>query len=111
MFEFIQKSDDKERLRDIIPSQEKYHHIDVTTVDLINTYTATHISTETSEGGKVEFPPQTTVPLSKKNELTRHRHSPEIPQPAQKSRLFSCAIHSRKTWPNLLIIIHTKFRA
>ncbi len=55
VFEFIQKSDDKERLRDIIQSQEKYHHIDVTTVDLINTYTATHISTETSEGGKVDM--------------------------------------------------------
>ena len=55
VFEFIQKSDDKERLRDIIQSQEKYHHLDVTTVDLINTYTATNISTKTVEGGKVDM--------------------------------------------------------
>ncbi len=55
VFEFIQKSDDKERLRDIIESQEKYHHIDTTTVDLINTYTAANISTENAEGGKVDM--------------------------------------------------------
>ncbi len=55
VFEFIQKSDDKERLRDIIESQEKYHHIDATTVDLINTYTAANISTENAEGGKVDM--------------------------------------------------------
>ena len=55
LFEFIQKSDDKERLRGIIESQEKFHHIDVATVDLINTYTATNISTENAEGGKINM--------------------------------------------------------
>ena len=55
VFEFIQKSDDKERLRDIIESKEAYHHIDATTVDLINTYTAANIPTEETEGETIDM--------------------------------------------------------
>ena len=55
VFEFIQKSDDKKQLRDIIESKEAYHHIDVTTVDLINTYTAANIPTEETEGETIDM--------------------------------------------------------
>ena len=36
-------------------SQEKYRRVDIRTIDLINTYTATNISTKNAEGGKIDM--------------------------------------------------------
>ena len=55
VLEFIQNSDDKKRLRDIIETRREYQRVDVRTADLINTYTAANISTAGAEGGKVDM--------------------------------------------------------
>ena len=51
--EFIQNSDDKKKLRDIIESKDSYKNADVATVDIINAYTAAKISKKEAKGGKV----------------------------------------------------------
>ena len=53
--EFIQNSDDKKRLRDIIESRDEYRKVDVSTVDIINAYTAANISRKQAEGGHVNM--------------------------------------------------------
>ena len=55
VLEVIKKSDDKKGLGDIIMSQEKYRSVDLRTVDLINAYTTTNISTKNAEGGKIDM--------------------------------------------------------
>lgn len=55
VLEFIQNSDDNQRLHDIMESQEKYRSVDVDTIDLINTYTSANISTKQSKGGKIDM--------------------------------------------------------
>ncbi len=51
--EFIQNSDDKNRLRAIIESKDIYKRVDEDTVDIINTYTSSKISKKDMEGGKI----------------------------------------------------------
>ena len=53
--EVIQNSDDKNRLRDIIETREEYKDVDVSTVDIINTYTSANISKKEAEGGRVNM--------------------------------------------------------
>ena len=53
--EFIQVSDDKKKLRDIIEERDSYKNVDVATVDIINTYTAAKISKKEMKGGKVNM--------------------------------------------------------
>lgn len=55
VLECIQNSDDNHRLHDIMESKEKYRSVDVATIDLINAYTSTNISTNEVEGGKVDM--------------------------------------------------------
>ncbi len=55
VFEYIQNSDDKQRMHAIMETQEKYRHVDINTVDLLNAYTASNISTKNAEGGKVDM--------------------------------------------------------
>ena len=51
LMEFIENSDNKKRLRDIIEKKGEYKSVDVDTVDMINTYTNTNISKKkTGEG-------------------------------------------------------------
>ena len=53
--EVIQNSDDKNRLRDIIETREEYKDVDVSTIDIINTYTSANISKKEAEGGRVNM--------------------------------------------------------
>ena len=53
--EFINISDDKKKLRDIIESREDYKSVDVSTIDIINTYTSANISKKQAEGGRVNM--------------------------------------------------------
>ena len=53
VMEFIQISDDKEKLRDIIKARGN-ESIHVNTVDMINTYIGTSISTKNAKGGQVK---------------------------------------------------------
>ena len=55
MLPFINFSDDKGRLRDIIESREDYKSVDVSTIDIINTYTSATISKKEAEGGRVDM--------------------------------------------------------
>ncbi len=55
VLEYIKNSDDNKRLRDIIEKNERYQRVDVSTVDIINAYTATNISTSNADGGKVDM--------------------------------------------------------
>lgn len=82
VFEFIQKSDDKKQLRDIIESKEAYHHIDVTTVDLINTYTAANIPTEETEGETIDM----CKAIQEMMEDSRNERDSEINNLIQKLR-------------------------
>ena len=51
--EFIENSDDKKKLRDIIESKAEYKSVDVDTVDMINTFTNTNISKKEAKRGKI----------------------------------------------------------
>jgi len=53
VMEFIHISDDKEKLRDIIKARGN-ESIHVNTVDMINTYIGTKISTKNAKGGQVK---------------------------------------------------------
>ncbi len=53
LLEFINNSNDKDSMRDIIRARED-ESIDVKTVDMINIYTGTKISTENAKGGQVK---------------------------------------------------------
>ena len=56
LLEFIQYSDDKKRMSDIMETRKEYRSVDVRTVDLINTYTAANISTKAAdEEGRVNM--------------------------------------------------------
>ncbi len=55
VLEYIKNSGDNKRLRDIIESKETYQCVDVSTVDMINAYTATNISTKNADGGKIDM--------------------------------------------------------
>ena len=56
VMEFIQNSDDKKRMRDIINSNEKYKSVDEDTVDIITTYTNTKITKkDRTKGGKINM--------------------------------------------------------
>ena len=81
-WEFIQKSDDKKQLRDIIESKEAYHHIDVTTVDLINTCTAANIPTEETEGETIDM----CKAIQEMMEDSRNERDSEINNLIQKLR-------------------------
>ncbi|MCR4591096.1 MAG: hypothetical protein K5668_09785, partial [Lachnospiraceae bacterium] len=43
------------KLRDIIESREDYKSVDVSTIDIINTYTSANISKKQAEGGRVNM--------------------------------------------------------
>ncbi len=53
--EFIQNSDDKDRMRSIIESREEYKSVDVETVDIINVYTNAGISKKKAKGDKIDM--------------------------------------------------------
>lgn len=53
--EFIHLSNDKDSLRDIIESNERYKRVDTSTVDIINAYTNANISKRLVEGGKINM--------------------------------------------------------
>lgn len=53
LLEFINNSNDKDSLRDIIRARED-ESIDIRTVDMINIYTGTNISTKNAKGGQVK---------------------------------------------------------
>ncbi len=55
VLECIQNSDDNHRLHAIMESQEKYRSVDVDTIELINTFTSTKISTKEANGGKIDM--------------------------------------------------------
>ena len=55
LMEFIECSEDKERLRDIIERREGYRSVDIDTVDMINTFTNSKISCKESKGGKINM--------------------------------------------------------
>ena len=55
VLEFIQNSEDKARIRDIINSNEKYQRVDVDTVDMINAYTSANISRDEMEGERINM--------------------------------------------------------
>lgn len=55
LMEFIEYSDDKKRLRDIIEKKKRYKSVDVDTVDMINSYTNAKISKKETKGGKIDM--------------------------------------------------------
>lgn len=55
LMEFIQCSDNKEKIRATMESDERYQSVDISTVDMINAYTSANIPTSGAEGGKVNM--------------------------------------------------------
>ena len=55
VLEFIRNSDDMEKMRDIMYSDSRYQSVDVSSVDMINVYTAADISISDAKGGKVDM--------------------------------------------------------
>lgn len=53
--EFIQNSNDKKQMRDIIESRKEYKSVDVNTVDIINTYTNAKISKKDAKGDRINM--------------------------------------------------------
>ena len=55
VLEFIKNSEDKQRIHDIINTNERYQHVDISSVDMINAYTSANISKAEAEGGQVNM--------------------------------------------------------
>ncbi len=55
LMEFIEYSSDKKKMRDIIDNKKEYRHVDIDTVDMINTYTNAKISKKEAKGGKIDM--------------------------------------------------------
>ena len=55
VLEFIYYSEDREKIRDIINSNERYRHVDNSSIDMINAFTDANISKAEAEGGQVNM--------------------------------------------------------
>ena len=55
VLEFIQYSEDRGKMRDIINSNERYQSVDISSVDMINAYTSAGISKDEAKGGQVNM--------------------------------------------------------
>ena len=55
VLEFIYYSEDRKTISDIINMKERYKHVDISSVEIINAYTSASISIESAEGGQIDM--------------------------------------------------------
>ena len=55
VLEFIHYSEDRKTISDIINMKERYKHVDISSVEIINAYTSASISIESAEGGQIDM--------------------------------------------------------